>query len=129
MQQQLSADSIDSLIKKYLRSCSSNQDISKNEIKRLESCKSIKTQNIDSGNNKYEFSSFDPEFKELLQYGWKNDEEFNEMITDIMVFLMQKKKYLFSNIIFQKKFIYIYKIYKWEVGGQNLIKKMKTINY
>ena len=95
MQQQLSADSIDSLIKKYLRSCSSNQDISKNEIKRLESCKSIKTQNIDSGNNKYEFSSSDPEFEELLQYGWKNDEEFNEMLTEYYgIFNVEEKVFI-----------------------------------
>jgi hypothetical protein len=70
--------SIDSLIKKYIRECSFKEAINESENERLKKCKSSKTQ-LNSGSWKYELINTDPEFAELLQDGWKNDEEFNKL--------------------------------------------------
>ena len=70
--------SIDSLIKQYLRECSFKEAINENVNERLKKCKSSKTK-LNSGSWKYELINSDPEFIELLQDGWKNDEEFNKL--------------------------------------------------
>jgi hypothetical protein len=72
------SSSIDSLIKQYLRECSLKEAINESVNERLKKCKSSKTQ-LNSGSWKYELINSDPEFIELLQDGWKNDEEFNKL--------------------------------------------------
>jgi hypothetical protein len=69
---------IDRLYKKYLKSCSLNELINENKIKRLEKCKSSETQN-NKGNWNYEISSSNTELLQLLEDGWKNDKDFGDL--------------------------------------------------
>ena len=108
------SEKIDELIKKYSMRCGKSVDeqekypMNTNEETLRKRFKSKKK--IEYERNIYELNedNLDEEFKELLENGWKNDEEFNKlkaefnsMLKYYYEFLKEKQKSVNEEVIFE----------------------------